>query len=337
MINQIRPSRTRNRIQVFMLGHILLYAIGCSAHHAPAAAPNRARLHAELDRIARQGSSSDEMRNRFRNSHLTQNLPESLWTALFPPSTEGYQLLFEGRALSVPDARYIAEDPSESPAVRENAAMLYGYFDAYWYLQWLAEMTYPNRDSQIALKLKLRELLPAIPNEIAYPNDDLTHEWLKAELDRQPDFKSLILSRFDQIMSPFLSPQEDGLIDEDPRLLKWFNRFDDVDLDEWLAKRDPTSLECRRRILRERGVDPLILSAGTDSERRAILHASLPSREADAAFQLLNRVNPNHAGEWRPPSADRDWRIRVCAWYWANRKAFRYDPNLRRFVLSGVN
>jgi hypothetical protein len=310
-----------------------------------AKAPDRAYLHAQLAQFASHDPAGPGYRDTFRSSHLTQNIPAGFWFTVFPPDATGERLLSEGKTLIVPDARLIAEDASENQAVRDTAAFYYGYFDEPWYLRWLAGKSYPSDSTHedimngpdSELHSKLRELLPSLPPQLDYPHWNLTSEWLKHELDIQPEFGALVLARFDQIMHPDLPSGKDGLIEQDRRLVKWFNRLNDVDIDEWLTVHAPKSLEYRQRTLRETGVDPLTAYAdqAVDAERRGLLFKALPAGEAQQCLDLLNEVFPNNIDDprKRPPQTDAKWRERVCAWYWAHRKEFTYDPALRRFVL----
>jgi hypothetical protein len=186
-----------------------------------------------------------------------------------------------------------------------------------WYLRWLAGKSYPKEEDDIsgpqgALHSKLREILPTLPEELNYPHWNLTEQWLKHELETQPTFDAMVLARFDQIMIPDLHSQKDGLIEEDRRLVKWFNRLDDVDIDEWLGAHAPKSLEYRRRTISGTGVDPLTAYAdqAVDAERRGLLFKALPAAEAQECLELLNVVFPNNIDDprKRPPQSD----AKVC-------------------------
>ena len=324
------------RHPMMLLLFISLLCEGCEMPRGAAKAPDRAYLHEQLVQFASHAPAGPGYRDTFRSSHLTQNIPAGFWFTVFPPDATGERLLSKGKTLIVPDARLIAEDASESQAVRDTAAFYYGYFDEPWYLRWLAGKPRPTERSQIELWDDLRDRLPTTPEQLS--NDrGLTQEWLTRELKNQPSFGELILTQFDKVMLPDLPSVEDGLIEQDRRLVKWFNRLNDVDIDEWLVVHAPKSLEYRQRTLRETGVDPLTAYAdqAVDPERRGLLFKALPATEAQACLDLLNVVFPNNIDDPRrlPPQSDAKWRERVCAWYWAHRKEFAYDPALRRFVL----
>jgi hypothetical protein len=321
---------------------VALCCTGCQSPRGAAKSPDRPYLQkhlVELTEIARQHSGPD-WRDLFRASHLTQNIPGGFWYILFPVDAPRDRLLAEGKTLFVPDARLIAEDTSQSQPVRETAASFYGYFDEPWYLRWLAAQSYPSAQKQFELYDHLRQILPSLPEEISNQYDGQTQAWIKKALAATPDFETLVLARFDEIMKPDLPSQQDGLIDQDQRLIKWFNRFNDVDLDQWLAARAPKALEYRQRTLLNTGVDPLTAYAvfAIDAERRDILFSALPASEARQCLDLLNTVFPNgeYDSEKRPPQSDAKWRQRVCTWYWSHRQEFKYDPALRRFVIPAA-
>jgi hypothetical protein len=311
---------------------------GCQMPRGAATAPDRAFLHASLVELAQDVSTADA-KPRVYKTHLLGWVPEEFWLTVFPPYVKHDRLLSQGKVLLVPDAKLIAEDASENQGVRDEAAFFYGYFDEPWYLRWLAGKTYPTEPMQFELYKILDRILPSLPHEISYPHYDLTHEWLTRQIATYATFDAVVLARLDAIMILDLPPQIQGLQEQDRRLVKWFNRLNDVDIDEWLEVHAPKSLEYRQRTIRETGVDPLTAYAvagnASDEGRRKILFRALPATEAQACLDLLNVVFPKNIDDRRkrPPQSDANWRERACAWYWAHRKEFTYDPALRRFVL----
>ncbi len=214
---------------------------------------------------------------------------QALWVAAFPPEAAGERLRLAGKPLIVPDARLIAEDKSQPEDLREAAAFFYGYFDEEWYLHWLAKQSYPTEESQVDLWDQLRELLPTTPDQLTR-HEGLTQAWLAHQLNSQAGFGELVLSLFDQVMHPEVTPQDDGLIYQDPRLIKWFDRLNDLDLDQWLEGHAPKLLAFRREFFRERGVDPLMeFAAYGPAELRICSCASCPPTKQINASRFIMR------------------------------------------------
>ena len=180
----------------------------------------------------------------------------------------------------------------------------------------------------------LTRFLPGGPTE-DYWYKDKVMDWLGKQL-AEKSFNEIVLHLLDKLMKEDYAHGglHPGIIDD--RVMRWFNRVYDTDLDSWLEAKTPVAFKFRREQL-AKGYDPITIVSGyvyramSDGQLQEALDVIYPSAEDRKGCQeLLEVVNDNLSPLHPQPTAG--WEQRLKDWYWSQRSSLRYDSVLLRFV-----
>ncbi|HEY7119398.1 MAG TPA: hypothetical protein VH475_22595 [Tepidisphaeraceae bacterium] len=307
----------------------LVVSFGCSPRDTSAPLSDDDVLGALKGAMSDAGNL-DRMGNA-RNSHGGQLLPNGFWRALYPYGFTLERLLARGSVNAEP-LRRIANDPKRDPEIRDEAAIALGHFDPASALAISVDEVRDKRLSAIDFYGTLESLMPVGGTVARMPHTQLP-DWVSGKL-AQEGFDALTLEMLDDVMRT----SGDSLVLHavDLRLIRWLNRLNDQDLDDVLARAAPDALAFRNRQLAKGSdpLDPMYYYVFDKWMNDGKLQDAINSTYSDPADRKACRSLFETIHGFVYSDAPPGWDQRVRAWYFANRAAFKYDPQRRRFVVA---
>jgi hypothetical protein len=303
----------------------------CAAPGAPASRPatTLAAGDRQIRELLRQKIQDDrnwDLRYNSVGSKPGQLVNYRLWFALYPIHYAQEKLISRGSAVVEPLLRIMA-DPKESRKTVLAAGDVLARFDDPRIFQ-------AYLDAQAHERMDVYDLwncLDVYLCDVPVRARDVV-SWAGAESNKS--YEQMRLEVLDRHLAPSARLLEPMSVDIP--CIRWLNRLQDWDIDEWLAQKAPAALEFRNTQLRK-GYDPLFLGCEVGPAHGKIeeaLSAGLyPDPKDQAAFRQLQDATHLPGSPLYPPERH-GWQDRLRTWYRSNRPFLVYDFSKHRFVVD---